>query len=733
LDEALWHHQNGRRTKAEDLYRRILATDASCADALHLLGVIAHQAGRNDVAVDLIGRATAINGRVAAYQSNYGVALKELGHLDEALAAYDAALRIRPDYAEAHSNRGNVLKEFGRLNEALAAYDAALRIRPDYAEAHSNRGATLAELGRLNDAFAAYDAAVSIRPDYAEAYSNRGVALLDLDRVDAALAAICRSLRLKEGTGAKTLFTACMKRPEFTDCSEDLTEWIRRSLCEPWARPNELTRPAIRLIRKNQTIAALIEALASREGWSENLVDLALKNFESEPLLIDILRVAVLQDVGLERLLTACRASLLRRLLREGDSCVFSESMLNLVCAVAQQCFINEYVFACSRAEAVLVDELRCSVSFSLACGGTVSVWQLVVLASYFPLQRLPDADRLVNMAWPDRVKALLAMHVIEPGRERRIRTQIRRLTDVEDEISVQVQQQYEENPYPRWISAAPVEGYASIDHYLRKAVPQQSYRPQRIAHPDILVVGCGTGQHPIETARKYPAARLLAVDLSLTSLAYAQRKAEEMGLAGIEFVQADLLRLGEVGRRFDVIEAVGVLHHLRDPLAGMRALVSLLRPNGLLRLGLYSDLARQAVVAVRGHIADRGYASTPEDIRRCRQELLAFDVADIRNRVVGNSDFYSMSGCRDLLFHVQEHRFSIPEIAAWLGLFGLTFLGFEIARQVKRLFRGQFPDPVAETDLGRWQRFEEAHPETFGSMYQFWVQKPDRNPTVRT
>jgi len=74
---------------------------------------------------------------------------------------------------------------------------------------------------------------------------------------------------------------------------------------------------------------------------------------------------------------------------------------------------------------------------------------------------------------------------------------------------------------------------------------------------------------------------RVLAIDLSLSSISYAKRKTQEMGIHNIEYAQADILKIGGITRTFDVIESVGVLHHLADPLAGWRTLVSRLRPGG--------------------------------------------------------------------------------------------------------------------------------------------------------
>jgi SAM-dependent methyltransferase len=167
-----------------------------------------------------------------------------------------------------------------------------------------------------------------------------------------------------------------------------------------------------------------------------------------------------------------------------------------------------------------------------------------------------------------------------------------------------------------------------------------------------------------------------LAVDISRASLAYASRKTREAGLRNIEYAQADILKLGALERRFDHIEAIGVLHHLADPKVGWRVLLSLLKPQGTMRVGLYSGIAGRAIADARSIIASEGYQPTPEGIRALRRHMMG-DAFRWR-AVMQPEDFYYMSGCRDLLFHVIEHRFTLPDIAAFLKEQGLQLVGFE-------------------------------------------------------
>ena len=238
----------------------------------------------------------------------------------------------------------------------------------------------------------------------------------------------------------------------------------------------------------------------------------------------------------------------------------------------------------------------------------------------------------------------------------------------------------------------------------------------------EILIAGCGTGQHSVETARQFPEARVLAIDLSLSSLSYAARKTQELGLKNLEYAQADILKLQSISRNFDVIEAAGVLHHLPEPMAGWRILLSMLRPGGFMRIGLYSKLARQDIVVAREFIAKRDYRPSTEDIRRCRYELAT---SAPPSKVVNLLDFFSTSSCRDLLFHVQEHQFTLPDIADFLRGNELEFLGFDLPVGTLRSFRQRFPDSRTMNDLALWHTFELENPSLFTSMYQFWVRKP--------
>ena len=197
LANALRHHQAGRLTEAERIYRQILAVDAHHADSLHLLGMLTYQSGRHEVAVEMIRKAIAARKNEASFHSNLGNVLLAQGKLEEAAECYEWALALKPNYAEAHTNLGTVLQAQGRLDEARARYERALALKPDFAEAQANLGTALYAQGKLNESVAWYERALALKPDCAEVLYNLGNTLQAQGRLDEARARYERALALK--------------------------------------------------------------------------------------------------------------------------------------------------------------------------------------------------------------------------------------------------------------------------------------------------------------------------------------------------------------------------------------------------------------------------------------------------------------------------------------------------------------------------------------------------------
>ena len=194
---AVQHHQAGRLSQAELLYRQILSQQPRNLNVLHLLGVIAAQTERHDLAVELIRQAINVNPNFPETHYNLGKALSEQGRLDEAIVAYRKAIALQPDYADAHENLANALKDSGRLEDATFAYRQVIALRPNSPEALSNLGVILWEMGLLNESIAACRQAIALKPDYADAHTNLGNALSRQGRLGEAIAAHRRAIALE--------------------------------------------------------------------------------------------------------------------------------------------------------------------------------------------------------------------------------------------------------------------------------------------------------------------------------------------------------------------------------------------------------------------------------------------------------------------------------------------------------------------------------------------------------
>ncbi len=312
-------------------------------------------------------------------------------------------------------------------------------------------------------------------------------------------------------------------------------------------------------------------------------------------------------------------------------------------------------------------------------------------------------------------------------------RDRIPQWTPLVDDTSRAVAAQYEQNPYPRWVVMDRTRPPQPLLRWLASRFPGHGAWPQPPPRGRwrILVAGCGTGRHAIATALCFADADVWAIDLSRRSLAYALRRAEAFGVTNVRFAQADILSLEAahewLPERFDVIEAVGVLHHLDEPLRGWRALRDRLAPHGLMRIGLYSRYARRGIERAQEMARQAGGTDTAT-IRRLRQRLLAELDPDEKSVLLASYDFYSTSGIRDLLMHVCEHVYDVDEIEAALASLELDFVGFEPgdARPIRRL-RELHPEPQAQRSLRAWADVERENPYIFDGLYQFWCQAQER------
>ncbi|HJU33248.1 MAG TPA: class I SAM-dependent methyltransferase, partial [Hyphomicrobiaceae bacterium] len=329
----------------------------------------------------------------------------------------------------------------------------------------------------------------------------------------------------------------------------------------------------------------------------------------------------------------------------------------------------------------------------------------------------------------PSALRETLMQRLAAERDERERARGLSRLGVIADDTSRKVAQFYEASPYPRWSSMVVQRNYqATLAHFLGRDATTFMAQPF-----EVLIAGCGTGLQAIQSAINYgPNARMLAIDLSAASLGYAARMAEAFGVGNIAFAQGDLQQAETFGPqfagRFQLIEAVGVLHHMADPFAGWRELLKCLAPGGLMRVGLYSATARRSLAALRGEAGFPGPGCGEEALRAYRRTLLDREdpvARDARKFV----DFWDAKSFRDLLLHVTEHTLDLAQIAAFLAAERLQFRGFQLPKAAQAAFFQHHPRETWPGLLETWAKFEAQAPSLFENMYLFWCERPHDTP----
>ncbi len=384
-----------------------------------------------------------------------------------------------------------------------------------------------------------------------------------------------------------------------------------------------------------------------------------------DPFFIGALQRLVVPDPRFEKISIYLRSIFLR------DKSRFSSKIHDvLVPALAQYHLATDYINPADEHENIFLDkfhqELNALPDFKNA-GPLIARYAMAR-----PLAKLARAQDIFLALKDHPLWGRFAHeHIGNQLEENGFRSLIPCLTPIDDSVSCLVRAQYEQDPYPRWKSLYRSSGYYIPHHLNTDDAPQ------------ILVAGCGTGQEPLWIALAYPLAHVVAVDLSLSSLSYGLRQARAHGISNIEFAQADILHMPDTGRCFDVIVSSGVLHHMHDPVQGWRSLLACLKPGGLISVALYSRLARVAITRARALIESHSLSAQPQDICFFRAHMpLWLSVSD-RMVIEQSADYYSLPTCRDLLFHAQEHCFSINELQSFIKDLGLSFLGFETSPEV--------------------------------------------------
>lgn len=653
-------------------------------------GMAMKAAGRDAEAIPLLTEALKADPSLADVHFTLAVMARTKPELKLDIDAVNRSIRDKATLCKSYLVILNILKGRKQYAEALICQEELCRLMPDNQDEKANL-ALLHNLGGTRTK--ALEIFAELMRDHPETKKYKGLFLSIMGPVVLQEHNVLLVDALQSAFG--NIYEA--------NLSKVFPVWIRLIMNHPSCRDL-------------QTVEKLITQ-AEFDQWAEKN-KLENCDFLTCPLFIDGIRLLIITDTVLELFLTRMRRWMCLNASKLANENRL-ESFVPFLCALGEQCFFNEYIFIQDKQEQDAIAEL---IKTGPENAGNITPAQYFALIScYQPLiDAFPDNAELfvtVSQKSPS-FSQLVNIQFNAPIEEAAIRNRLESFGTLQDFVSQKVQQQYEEHPYPRWNS---LNNYPLPNDDL-PFVQELRMKPYRI-----LVAGCGTGRHAIGTAACYPNAHVTAIDLSRASLAYAQRKATESGLGNrLRFIHADILEMKDWDGEFDIIESSGVLHHMNDPFKGWQTLNNLLIPGGYFKVGLYSELAREQIVEARNFVAQGGYAPTDEGIRQCRADILALPSSNpMRKKLISFTDFFSTSLLRDLIFHVQEHRMTLPQIDGMMQQLGLSCISVNMTiPEIVTRFDKMFPQDIHRCNLMNWHEFEQKFPETFSGMYQFWCQK---------
>ncbi|MET0676174.1 MAG: class I SAM-dependent methyltransferase [Bradyrhizobium sp.] len=249
--------------------------------------------------------------------------------------------------------------------------------------------------------------------------------------------------------------------------------------------------------------------------------------------------------------------------------------------------------------------------------------------------------------------------------------------------ITEAVRQQYEAYSYPPPIEDAATFlkqwGPLTCDPKFAGIQLWPEGRPRRDLR--ILCAGCGSSQAPL-IALNNPDCTVLGVDLSDASLAHSKRLRDRHGINNLELRQMSLLDIGELKRSFDLIISTGVLHHLPDPDAGLKALADVLDPRGSMAIMLYGTAGRPGIYMVQDILRRLGAGRNAEGVRIARDLLKFIPPRHYLISATGKlpNDIGKDAvdaGIVDMLLHPQDRAYAVPEVMQFVEAAGLAFFGW--------------------------------------------------------
>ncbi|HEX5966809.1 MAG TPA: class I SAM-dependent methyltransferase [Pyrinomonadaceae bacterium] len=191
---------------------------------------------------------------------------------------------------------------------------------------------------------------------------------------------------------------------------------------------------------------------------------------------------------------------------------------------------------------------------------------------------------------------------------------------------------------------------------------PNHAYREDF----DVLIAGCGTWQ-AAKYALGHPAARVVAIDVSATSLEHTERLKQKHNLTNLDVRELPIENANDLGQSFDHIICTGVLHHLADPDAGLHALRSVLQRDGAMYLMVYAPYGRAGVYMMQEYCRTLGVGTSPDEISDLISVLKTLPQHHPMLSAQGGAREFNADALADALLNPRERAYSVPQVFDFL------------------------------------------------------------------
>ena len=743
-------HIKGNLAEAEKGYITFLRNGFSDADVFSNYALICEEKGDTDQAIKLYERCNSYFPNHIFSKLNLSFLYYKLNNFTQAELIVEEAIKLKPELANGYCIKGLILKSLNKYFESKKSLEKAIEMDNNYLDAYINLGLLNKDYNNFDDAEKYYLKAIELNKESAIAHLNLGACYKEKQQIEKAILHTEKAIKIdsklknsylnlatiynlkgdfnKSISLAKKELRLCQDNQFCYQLISDLITKIgplnfsrieNRELLSQLLDRKDISHRELFGIINNIFSSSILENLSNLDGELDNNNDFNILMKDKE--LLKALSLLIFCSPLWEKALRNLRKIIL---LNYSENKPINNNLLNFTISLGSQCFLNEYVYYVSDIEKEKIKQLKERINDSKNLD-----YKLAIISCYQPLFSI-NKNNIILSSYKSKnqgLNNLINLQFRELIIEQKISTKILKVGKINDLISKKVKDQYESNPYPRWR----YNSYAKENKINFESVINSEIYPSRIKSNqnqlknkklNILIAGCGTGIQILEASR-YSNCEITAIDLSNSSISYAKRKVDEYGMKNINFIEMDILELTQLGKRFDLIECSGVLHHMKDPSKGLSSLVESLEPNGFLKLGLYSMYARIEILKARDLIRNKKLNPNIDEIRSFRNNVINEKTKKLV-QITNWSDFYSTSMCRDLCFHSQEKCFSLLEIKNLLDINNLEFLGFTLSKNVKDKYQQNHKDIKSLNDLQLWDKFEILNPNSFKEMYQFWTRK---------